>query len=129
MTQNNNKEELYTWFVGFSEGDGSLFYTKKGKDIRFELWQSRADIKVLEYIQLELGFGKITYPAHRPDMAIFSVSRDEDLKELSRIFGTRICTNRGNSRLNSIFQINNIRATPTLNNGYLSGLIDAEGCF
>lgn len=125
----SNREDFYTWFVGFSEGDGSLFNTKKGKDIRFEIWQSRADIKVLEYIQSELGFGKIIIPAHRPDMAIYIVSRDEDLAELARIFSGRLCTNRGNSRFNSIFEKNNIKTTPTLNNAYLSGLIDAEGCF
>lgn len=130
MTQkNNSKEEFYTWLVGFSEGDGSLFNTKKGKDIRFEIWQSRADIKVLEYIQSELGFGKIIIPAHRPDMAVFIVSRDEDLAKLANIFATRMCTGRGNSRFNSILGKNNIKTTPTLEDAYLSGLADAEGCF
>jgi len=135
MTQKNNrdnskdKEEFYNWFVGFAEGDGSLFNTKGGKDIRFEIWQTRSDTKVLEYIQSELGFGKIINPAHRPDMAIFSVSRDEDIRELIKIFETRVCTNRANSRLNQITGKNNIRTTPKLSNAYLSGLIDAEGCF
>jgi hypothetical protein len=31
------KEEFYSWLVGFAEGDGSIFTTKKGKDVRFEI--------------------------------------------------------------------------------------------
>lgn len=122
-------EEFKNWFVGFSEGDGSLFNTNKGNDIRFEIWQSRYDTKVLEYIQSQLGFGKITFPKHRPDMAIFVVTRDEDIKVLETIFITRMCVSSVNSRLNHILKINNQLSLPTLGNAWLSGLIDAEGCF
>lgn len=129
MIQNNNKEIFYSWFVGFSEGDGSLFNTKKGKGVKFEIWQTRLDIQVLEYIQSELGFGYISYPGHRPDMVIYHVSKDEDIKVLESIFATRMCIGRVNSRLNNVLKIDNKLSTPSLNNAHLSGLIDAEGCF
>ena len=127
--KNISKEDFYNWLVGFSEGDGSLFNTKKGKDIRFEIWQARSDTKVLEYIQSELGFGKVIYPGHRPDMAIYVVTKEEDIKVLGGIFATRMCISGVNSRLNSILKTNNQITKPSLDNAYLSGLIDAEGCF
>jgi hypothetical protein len=100
-------------------------------DIRFEIWQTRSDTKVLEYIQAELGFGKIIFPSHRPDMAmaIYIVTRDEDIMRLSTIFATRMCISRVNSKWTSILDLDNKPALPTLDNAYLSGLIDAEGCF
>ena len=125
----DKREDFYSWFVGFAEGDGSLFATKKGKGVRFEIWQSRSDTKVLEYIRSEMGFGEIRYPAHRPDMAIYVVSKEEDIAKLIPIFSTRMCISRVNARLNSLLNQNNPRASPTLETAYLSGLIDAEGCF
>lgn len=118
-------EQFNQWLAGFSEGDGSLF---KG-DIRFEIWQSRADVKVLKYIMTQLGMGKIIYPAHRPDMAIYSITKDEELKVLKGILETRLCIARVNSRFNTIFKKENQLSLPSLENAYLSGLIDAEGCF
>lgn len=121
-----NKEDFYSWFVGFSEGDGSLFSTKKGKDVKFEIWQARADTKVLEYIRSELGFGEIVIPPHRPDMAIYVV---KDIDKLIPILATRMCISRVNSRVNSLLKMDNVRSTPRLDTAYLSGLIDAEGDF
>lgn len=95
MNINNNyniqssKEDFYSWFVGFSEGDGSFFSIKEEKAIRFEIWQSRMDKNLLEYIQSELGFGYIRYPKYRKDMAIFTVSKVADLKKLESIFISR----------------------------------------
>lgn len=123
------KEEFYSWFVGFSEGEGSIFTTKKGKDVRFEIWQTRSDTKVLEYIQSELGFGGIRYPSHRPDMAIYVVNKDEEIAKLIAIFTSRMCISRTVTRLNNMLGQNKMRAKPTLETAYLSGLIDAEGCF
>lgn len=76
-----------------------------------------------------MGFGEIRYPAHRPDMAIYVVSKEEDIAKLIPIFSTRMCISRVNARLNSLLNQNNPRASPTLETAYLSGLIDAEGCF
>lgn len=129
ITITPNKEEFYTWLVGFSEGDVPFFPTKEGKGVRFEIWQTRSDTKVLEYIQSELGFGKIRIPTHRPDMAIYEVSKDEEIEKLKAIFATRMCISRVNSRLNSLLKMSNKCTKPTLNTAYLSGIIDAEGSF
>ncbi len=83
----------------------------------------------MEYIQSELGFGAIKYPSHRPDMAIYAVNQEEEIAKLLTIFSTRGCKSRTVSRLNGIKGENNKRMKPTLETAYLSGLIDAEGCF
>jgi hypothetical protein len=47
-----------TWFIGFSEGEGSFIVNNRG-DLAFVITQSTSDIKVLYYIQETLGFGKV----------------------------------------------------------------------
>jgi hypothetical protein len=47
-----------TWFIGFSEGEGSFIVNNRG-DLAFVVTQSTTDIKVLYFIQETLGFGKV----------------------------------------------------------------------
>ena len=47
-----------SWFVGFTEGDGS-FIVNNRSDLAFVVVQSTTDIIVLHYIQETLGFGKV----------------------------------------------------------------------
>lgn len=47
-----------TWFIGFSEGEGSFIVNKRG-DLAFVISQSTSDVKILYYIQETLGFGKV----------------------------------------------------------------------
>jgi hypothetical protein len=51
-------EKFLTWFIGFTEGEGSFIRNKRG-DLAFVITQSTLDIKVLEYIKETLGFGKV----------------------------------------------------------------------
>ena len=44
-----------TWFIGFSEGEGSFIVNNRG-DLAFVVTQSTSDIKVLHFIQETLGF-------------------------------------------------------------------------
>jgi hypothetical protein len=50
--------EFLTWFIGFSEGDGSFTKAKRG-DLHFVITQDTRDKQVLEYIQKELNIGKV----------------------------------------------------------------------
>ena len=50
--------EFLTWFVGFSEGDGSFMVTNRG-DLMFVITQSLYNVDVLKKIEDHLGFGKV----------------------------------------------------------------------
>jgi hypothetical protein len=63
---NNNKEEFYHWFVGFTDGDGcfSINYqiSKNGKykwSLFFKIGQSNYNLRALYYIKKELGYGTV----------------------------------------------------------------------
>jgi hypothetical protein len=47
-----------TWFIGFSEGDGSFVVAFRG-DLHFVITQHSDDAQVLFYIKKQLGFGHI----------------------------------------------------------------------
>lgn len=46
------------WFIGFTEGDGSLVKIARG-GYSFVITQSSTDLQVLRYIQVTLGFGSV----------------------------------------------------------------------
>lgn len=50
--------EFLTWFVGFSEGDGSFVKAKRG-DLYFVITQDTRDKQVLDYIKEQLNMGKV----------------------------------------------------------------------
>lgn len=51
--------DFLTWFIGFTEGDGSFVIAKRNKILQFVVTQSTDDIAILNYIQDSLGFGKV----------------------------------------------------------------------
>ncbi|KAG0122865.1 putative homing endonuclease, mitochondrion [Tuber indicum] len=51
-------KEFLTWFIGFTEGDGSFIVNNRG-DLAFVITQSTSDIYTLEFIKETLGFGKV----------------------------------------------------------------------
>ena len=49
-----------SWFIGFTEGDGSFVISKTRQNVlQFIITQSTEDVKILHYIQNNLGFGKV----------------------------------------------------------------------
>ncbi len=127
-----NNLNFLDWFVGFSEGDGSFTNPKNGK-LRFELCQHSKDAQVLNYIKSELGFGEVIFPGYRPNIAVFIVTKSEHLNILKSIFISRICTLNTYTRFKPFFNISDqnpiLLQKPNLNSAWLSGFIDAEGCF
>jgi hypothetical protein len=62
------------WLIGFSEGDGSFFYS--GKRLYFSIGQK--DVKVLYYIKETLGFGNV-YVFPNKEYGRFEVSDKEGI--------------------------------------------------
>ena len=58
---NMPSEDFLTWFIGFSEGDGSFIISKSKKNfyLQFVIVQSTLDKQILDYIRDTLGFGRV----------------------------------------------------------------------
>ena len=67
----NLNQDFVFWFVGFLEGDGSLFLNKNSFNL--DITQHSKDAQVLYLIKSNLGFGKIVFPKNRPNISMFLV--------------------------------------------------------
>lgn len=147
--------EFLTWFIGFTEGDGSFTKASRG-DLSFVITQDTRDKQVLEYIQKELNMGKVITQGKTTSR--FVIQDKLGLYLIALIFNGNIRTpgklksfnvflnilnNKINSLINSrklkefglnndifkIIQPHNVTKQITLNDNWLIGFIDAEGCF
>jgi hypothetical protein len=126
---NNNYNNIFLdWFVGFSEGDGSFIIDKNCKK-SFEIWQHISDIDVLNLICTNLNFGSIRKPPYRPHMAVFYINKQDELNKLYEIFENRVHTKNTKLRLGNSCAKDLIINKPSIDKAWLSGFIDAEGCF
>ncbi len=179
-------DDFLIWFIGFTEGDGSFVISKTRKNVlQFIITQSTEDIKILEFMQKTLGFGRVIKQGKRTSR--FIVQDIKNLYLLILLFNGNIVLptkkfkfraflenfndkiNKGKIRTTSIFSLNNndfklslklsnltnhkvinekfdnfnltnqnqvkliklveSKILPSLNNSWLSGFTDAEGCF
>lgn len=137
----NNKHinnEWLNWFIGFSEGDGAILVSK-GRP-RFVLTQKEGAI--LYHIQEVLGFGAVK---NYGNYYRFIVVDLKSILALTYIFnGNLVLLHRKTQLREWINILNNsktinkqieelslipILAAPSLNDSWLSGFTDAEGCF
>lgn len=145
--------EFLNWLIGFSEGDGSFITASRG-DLYFVITQDTRDKQVLEFIQKELNMGKVITQGKTTSR--FIIQDKLGLYLISLIFNGNIRTpdklksfnkilNNLNTNINKpskkikefglsmdIFEIINPydKTKPiTLNDNWLTGFVDAEGCF
>lgn len=127
------------WFIGFTEGDGS-FITFNGKP-SFDITKNMTDIQIIKNIRTSLGFGKILI-RDEPDrnVGVFYVTGKENFERQIHIFNGNICSKQKQKQFEqwvnsyNIYYNENMRImkkinTFSLNDSWLSGFIDAEGCF
>jgi len=136
-------EKFLTWLVGFTEGEGSFIVNNRG-DLAFVITQATNDKQILEYIKEVLGFGKVI-----PQSAITSRYVTQNKREIDIIIsifngniilpsrqqkfaifieGFNIWAIKGKIRLDPV-ELKNRFILPTLNNAWLAGFTDGEGCF
>jgi len=133
-----------TWFIGFVEGDGAIQTYGKGTRVRFVLTQKESAI--LFYIQKKLGIGTVKhYPqgtsGNKNDFYRLIVDDPSHVLLLAFLFnGNLAITHRilqlhlWVQALNNRFGANTIlfidtAVSVTLQDAWLSGFTDAEGCF
>ena len=132
-----------TWLIGFTEGEGSFIVNNRG-DLVFVITQATVDKQILEFIKEILGFGKVI-----PQSAITSRYVTQNKKEIDMIIslfngnivlpkkqetfdkyvkGFNKWVTKGRILLDPV-TIKNRPILPTLNDAWLAGFTDGEGCF
>lgn len=132
-------QQFLEWFIGFTEGDGSFIVSKK--KVYFDITQSLSDIQVLYYIKKELGFGKVLIRKGKDrNVGVFYVSSKENFSKLIHIFNGnlsinykkeqfKVWLNTYNEQYNMNVSFKDQLIKPSLHSGWISGFVDAEGCF
>lgn len=126
-----NNSKFLEWFIGFSEGDGSFIISNK----RCFFCINQKDIKILYKIKANLGFGQVLkYIQNNKIYGRYIVQDKKNCKRLAHIFNGNLVLNKTNSRFKIWVKELNINLLKTkgfinLENAWLSGFIDAEGCF
>lgn len=135
------------WFIGFTEGDGS-FITNRDGSLEFKVTQSSSDVQVLYFIKKKLGFGQVALQDKNSNTHHFRVRDKNGLSKLIEIFNGNLCTSYKKTQFKIWLQAWNTRYAevgrpshedlrapsdnnkkPQLNDSWLAGFSDAEGCF
>src|SRR3984885_15413202 len=135
--------DFLTWFIGFSEGDGSFIINNRN-DLSFVITQSTDDECILQLILNKLGFGRVIKQGKRTSKYI--VEDKKGLELINSLFNGNIILPSKQQSFNEFLQIFNKKAIkgkilldqikpiksnilPDLYNSWLTGFTDAEGCF
>ena len=143
--QNNicPSKSFLTWLVGFTEGEGSFIVNNRG-DLAFVITQSTNDIQLLYFIQEILGLGKVISQSTKTSRYVTQNKKEIDIiinlfngntilptrqKNLENfIAGFNIWVSKGRIKLDPIVFIKNA-VDVTLEDNWIAGFTDAEGCF
>jgi hypothetical protein len=143
-----NKDHLsddwLTWFIGFAEGDGAIQTYGEGKRVRFVLTQKESAI--LYNIQHKLNIGVVRHfpqgkSGKNNDFYRWIVDNPSHILLLAYLFNGNLAIdnrikqlalwiNALNNRFgDGTLKLNNTPVSITLQDAWLSGFTDAEGCF
>nr|YP_010732229.1 putative LAGLIDADG homing endonuclease [Watanabea sichuanensis]WDY13143.1 putative LAGLIDADG homing endonuclease [Watanabea sichuanensis] len=129
------------WFIGFAEGDASFYSRIDNNRHRLGFSVCQNDAKILHRIRSTLGFGTILSFTRKEK--VYWQYRVEDKQGIQRImslfngnlvFPKRYIqfqkwVNLRKDIWSSDFVLKEQRVIPSLQNGWLSGFIEAKGCF
>lgn len=127
------------WLIGFAEGDGHFGIDKRGY-LTFKLTQSTTDSQILFYVKKTLGFGSVSLQSKLSNTHQYRVRDKNNLITIINIFNGNLKTKAKIDQFKLFLEAFNnkyetnilfIRCNNkvTLDNAWLSGFTDAEGCF
>lgn len=139
---NYEQKDFISWFIGFLEGalgDGCLHITNKGY-LEAKITQSSTDAQVLFYIKKNLGFGQVKLQDSVNKTHCYVVRDSKNLYKLISILNGNMRTISKQKSLAEFINAYNLKykqnilieksiKAVSLNDGWLSGFTDAEGCF
>jgi hypothetical protein len=143
-TRQHLTDNWLTWFIGFVEGDGAIQTYAHNTRVRFVLTQKESGI--LYYVHNMLGIGIVKHfpqgtSGNKNDFYRLIVDNPSHILLLAYLFNGNLAMTRRIKQLSLWIQVLNNRfgentiqlinkAVPiTLNDAWLSGFTDAEGCF
>ncbi len=117
-----------TWYIGFSEGDGAFLITK---DKRLVFVLTQKETAILNHVHETLGIGRVRTYGH---FCRYRVNDKKDILVLIALFNGNLVLDKRKVQVKKWLDIVNIEqknnnVAPLINNSWLSGFIDAEGCF
>jgi len=137
-----------TWLIGFTEGNGSFIKATRGY-FSFVITQDTRDIQVLNMIQKMLGFGKVIKQGKTTSR--FVVQDKKGLYLIATLFNNNLVTyskrcdyqnfllllniynQKGTIKYPIIHNSSNFKESieifPTLQDDWICGFTDSEGCF
>jgi hypothetical protein len=132
-------EKFKWWFIGFTEGEGSFIVNKDGY-LEFIVIHSSVDAQILFYIKKQLGFGSVSIQDKINKTHHFRVRDKKNILKLIEVFNGNIITKFKSNQFklwiegfNKIYRMNvkylDQGHKLNLDNAWLSGFTDAEGCF
>jgi hypothetical protein len=134
------KDDLFKlWFIGFVEGNESFIVNKDGY-LEFKITQSSNDAQVLFMIKKKLGFGIIRVEDYVNKTHCYRVIDKKNILKIISIFNGNLFFSSRKEQFKlwlyafnkkykeNILYLNN-EYKPNLNDSWLSGFTDAEGCF
>ena len=122
------------WFIGFTEGDASFIVS----NARLFFIINQKEEKILHFIRTNLGFGKVSKYGN---YSRFIVADRTNIERLISIFNGNLILNKTNTRFiywldarnnYSIEKLDYLNKNELVNlddSAWLTGFIDAEGCF
>lgn len=132
------------WLIGFTEGEGSFTIAARG-DLYFVLTQSTNDVQILNYIKDNLGFGSVIMQSLKQKTHRFIVQDINNLHLICLLFNGNCVLPVRTAKFVSFLAYFNEKLIkknlsepivpiysqikPTLNDFWLCGFTDAEGCF
>lgn len=134
--------QFISWFIGFFEGDGSL-YTSPKNYLEFKITQSSWDLEVLYMIKQNLGFGSVDIQDKNNSTYHFRVRNQKGILTLITIFNRygNLFTEKKYERFkkwvdsyNLVYKAKVLMLVKndkdaTFQDGWLAGFTDSEGCF
>lgn len=137
----NKSKDFYNWLIGFTEGDGSFIINKYNKYLEFKITQSSEDAQILFYIKKELNIGSVSKQDKKSNTHQFRIRDKEGLFKIIQIFNGNLYLSKYQNKFKefvirynetyktNIILIDSSKNKVTLDNAWLSGFTDAEGCF
>lgn len=137
-------KEFLEWFIGFFEADGCLLIPKNNNLLAI-IVSSKKDLPLLKYIQNNLSIGNVCINSNKLNNYKWQLYNQLDIKLLIHLFNgntvlpvrfvklSMFITNINikllkNNEENIILIFNNCKL-PRLDNAWLAGFSDGEGCF
>ncbi len=131
------------WLIGFTEGDGCFSIAKRG-DLAYVITQSTSDVQVLYHIMKSLGFGSVIEQSKTQKTHRYIVHSLKETILLCELFNGNLVLPTNNAKFQNFLACVNFKLVkknlsiispiidtklPTLNDRWLTGFTDAEGCF